>query len=275
MPPRLIRYLQERLNPVEARILAKNKQLFRQRMEEAGLPVVREVLTLDHVGVIRDSAGAVLDAGAAAVLLQEGEFFAKPTDGTYGRGARVIRPGDDVPAFLAEARNTIVQPRIRQHPLLDRLYPHAVNTVRIDTMRDGARWISNAAVLKLGVDGSIVDNGSAGGLIVGVNIETGTLRPFGRQRMKFGDRLYTHHPTTGSAFEGLVLPHWDLLRETIRRAAEAALPLESLGWDVVITETGVILLEANDKWCANLFQAGWGGLGNTPVGQLARINHGN
>ncbi len=269
MPPRLIRYLQERMNPADARPLAKDKQLFRQRMEAAGLPVLREVLTVDRDGVIRDAEGTILERDAAALLLQEGEFFAKPTDGTYGRGARVLRPGDDIAAFLAGARNTIVQPRIRQHPLLQRLYPHAVNTVRIDTTRIDGRWVNNAAVLKLGVGGSIVDNGSAGGLIVGIDLDSGKLRPSGRQRMKFGDRLYSHHPETRVAFDGQTLPHWTLLRETVARAAEAALPLESLGWDVVITETGVVLLEANDKWCANLFQAGWGGLGDTPVGKLS------
>ena len=271
MPPRLIRYLQERLNPAEARRLAKDKQLFRQRMEDAGLPVVREVLVLDRDGVIRDAEGAVLTPEAAAALLQDDVFFAKPTDGTYGRGARVIRPGDDAAGFLAGARNTIVQPCIRQHPLLARLYPHSVNTVRIDTTRDGDRWVSNAAVLKLGVAGSVVDNGLAGGIVVGIDLESGRLHPVGRQRMQFGTEIYRHHPDTRIAFDEVVVPHWGLVRETVARAAEAMLPLQTLGWDVAITEAGVLLVEANDAWGVNIFQTGWGGLADTAVGRMALL----
>jgi hypothetical protein len=269
MPTRVLWALRESLNPPEARQIARDKMLFRKHMEAAGLPVLREALSIDQAGTIHDASEKILNRTEALRLLRNAEFFVKPVDGIWGAGTRLLLPGDDLDEFLKTARNVVVQPRLRQHALLQRLYPHAVNTVRIDSLRVDEGWVSNAAVLKFGIGGSIVDNGSAGGLTVGIDISTGALQPVGRQKPKFSTAVHRCHPDTGASFEGLVIPHWDLLRKTVFRAAEAMLPLKSLGWDVAITETGVILLEANDNWNIDLFQTGWGGLGDTPIGRMA------
>lgn len=274
MPSKLLFSLRENLNPAEARMLAKDKLLFRQRMEAAGMPILREVLSVDPAGVIHDAEGNVLDQGAAIRMLEEEEFFAKPVAGRFGAGTRLIRPGDDVAEFLDSARGMIVQPRLRQHSRLQALYPHAVNTVRIDTLHVDDGWISNAALLKLGWGGGVVDNASHGGLAVGIDLESGRLQPVGRQKPKFSTRTYDRHPDTGVAFRDVVLPHWDLLRETVAKAAEAMLPLRSIGWDVAITEDGIVLLEANDSWGIYIFQSGWGGLGETVLGRMACELHG-
>jgi hypothetical protein len=75
-------------------------------------------------------------------------------------------------------------------------------------------------------------------------------------------------------FKNFVVPHWNLVRRTILKAAESMLPLQTLGWDVVITETGVVLLEANDSWGIYVLQSGWGGLADTPLGRMACEFHG-
>ncbi|WP_209426801.1 sugar-transfer associated ATP-grasp domain-containing protein [Pararhodobacter sp. SW119] len=274
LPHPLIFRLQKSLNPAEAIKFAEDKRLFRERMEAAGLPTIREVFTVDAAGMTRDPDGQELAPGDAAALIREGEFFSKPIDGIQGKEARLVRPGDDVEAFVADARKVIVQPRIRQHPLLHRLSPHSVNTVRIDTLRVGKAWINSAAVLKAGVGDSIVDNGSAGGVFVGIDLESGTLQAIGRQKTKFSTAVYERHPDTGVVFEDFVVPHWALLRETVTRAAEVMLPLQTLGWDVAITEDGVLLLEANHNWDPDIFEIGWGGLADTPVGRMACELHG-
>ena len=269
LPYVFIRRLRNKLNPKEAEKFAEDKRLFRERIEAAGLPTVREVFTVDGDGTIRDPGGRVLAPEEAVTLIHEGEFFVKPIDGIQGKGTRLIRPGDDVMAFVSSARNVIVQPRIRQHPLLQKLSPHSVNTVRIDTLRVGDRWVNSAAVLKAGVGESIVDNGSAGGVFIGIDVESGKLQPVGRQKPKFSTEVYDRHPDTGVVFDGFIVPHWHLLRETVAQAAEAMLPLKTLGWDVAITEEGVLLLEANHNWDPDIFEDSWGGLAVTPVGRMA------
>ncbi len=269
LPYAFIRRLQNQLNPKEAEKFVKDKRLFRERIEAAGLPTIREVFTIDAAGAIQSPDGQVLAPEDAAMLVREGEFFVKPIDGGMGRDVRLIRPGDDVATFVLTARNVIVQPRIRQHPLLQELSPHSANTVRIDTLRVEDHWVNSAAVLKAGVGKSIVDNGSAGGVSIGIDVESGKLQSVGRQKPKFSTKVYDHHPDTGVVFEGIVVPHWQLLRDTVARAADAMLPLQTLGWDVAITEEGVLLLEANHNWDPDIFEDSWGGLADTPVGRMA------
>ena len=271
VPPRIIYDYAATLNPQAAQLVVRDKRLFRERLEAAGLPVVRELVVVDDRGTIRDGAGRELDAAAALALLREHgrDVFVKPVDGTLGRGTFVQPVGDLDAGFFARHRNVLVQPRIEQHPALAALYPHAVNTVRIDTLLTEEGFVHNAAVLKLGVGGAVVDNGAAGGMIVGLDLETGRLRPRARQQPKFGAQWHAYHPDTGVSLGGLTVPHWDLVRATVIRAAEVLRPLGSLGWDVAITTEGVVLIEANHRWGVNIMQIGWGGLGRTEIGRRA------
>ena len=275
LPPHLIKKVQNRLNPAFVRHMANDKIVFRRILSERGLPAVCEILRSDREGRVFDSEDRPLtpEEGLARLRAHGDEVFVKPVDGTWGRNAGLFAPEDMTTEMLARP-NLMVQPRVVQHPVLARLYPHAVNTVRIDTLLTEDGVVHNAAVLKLGVGGAVVDNGSAGGLLVGIDLETGALDAAGRQRPPFGAEEYRAHPDTGAPFAGVVLPHWDMVRATVTRAAEAMRPLGTLGWDVVITPEGVLLLEANAAWGVNILQTGRRGIGNTPVGRMARRLHG-
>ncbi|MEE2775439.1 MAG: sugar-transfer associated ATP-grasp domain-containing protein, partial [Acidobacteriota bacterium] len=53
------------------------------------------------------------------------------------------------------------------------------------------------------------------------------------------------HPETGVAIEGLQVPRWQDLLSTALRAARAFPQMPFIGWDVLVTEEGPALLEAN------------------------------
>lgn len=68
-----------------------------------------------------------------------------------------------------------LQERVVQHAALDALHAPSVNTVRITTLlRDGQVELVGST-LRLGAGGSHVDNWSAGGLIVGLDLGSGAL----------------------------------------------------------------------------------------------------
>jgi hypothetical protein len=279
MPPRLIYRLQGVLNGGSSKatqVGSRNKLGFRIWMEARGLPVVRELVSIDREGAIQDAEGRVLTAAEAAGLLraQPGRLFIKPIDGKEGDEARPLEPAEADAAFLGRQRNVLIQPRIRQHPEIDAIYAGAINTVRIDTLLTEAGCQSNAAMLRLGVGGSSIDNASAGGLAVGIDLETGALFPRAWSRASFGLREFTAHPDTGTVFAGRKIPFWPEVRALTVRGAEAMRPLGSLGWDVVITPEGPVLLEVNFSGGGNAMQTACGGLGRTPVGRLARRLHG-
>lgn len=275
LPPWLIRKVQERLNPQEARSMVLDKAAFRRIMVANGLPSVREILRTDGQGMAFDGDDRPLTPDAALSLARAhgGQVFIKPVNGSLGRGAGVFSP-DTLTAEMLARPNLLVQPLIVQHPVLSQLNPHAVNTVRIDTLLTEEGCVSSAAVLKVGVGGTVVDNGAAGGLLIGVDLETGALDTAGRHRPPFGAGEHRAHPDTGALFEGVTLPFWDQARDTVRRAAEAMRPLGSLGWDVAFTPDGVLLIEANSEWDVNIMQTGRRGMADTPIGRLARREHG-
>jgi hypothetical protein len=274
IPPRLIYGYGNAVNRPEDVKLAKDKAAFGRAMSQKSIPVAAELFHVDRDGAVHDGASTRIDAaGARAILERHGaDVFVKPIDGTWGRGAFILDAETARAELPGGHRNVIVQPVLRQHPVLRALYPSAINTVRIDTLRTEEGVLNNAAVLRIGLGGAVVDNGSAGGLIAGIDLETGRVRPRARQVPKFGDEWHDRHPDTGVAFGEVTVPFWTDILRLVGRASDA-LPLGSAGWDVAVTPDGPVLIEVNHQWDVNVMQIGWGGLGPTELGRRALEHH--
>ena len=93
----------------------------------------------------------------------------------------------------------LVQPVIVQHPLLASLAGTSVNTVRIDTYLTGDTVHFNKAVLRVGNGIACTDNWASGGLIVKIDLDTGTLRGNGKIKSKFGKGEFSNHPRSGAS----------------------------------------------------------------------------
>jgi hypothetical protein len=263
------------INDPEHIEIERNKVLLRRVLEQAELPVVKELFSIERDGVISDYAGRQIDAGEArAILARHGDaVFVKTLRGTWGTGAYVLARNAIPADFPAGLKDIIVQPVIGQHRVLNAVYPNSVNTVRIDTLRTETSIVSNGAVLRMGAGGAVVDNGSAGGLIAGLDLETGRLRGVARRKPEYGDDWCERHPDTGARFAEVTVPFWRELRAVVARAA-GHLPFGSLAWDVAVTADGPLIVEANSYWDVNLMQIGWGALGSTELGRRVRRYHG-
>lgn len=278
VPPTLIFNLQRKLNNrrCAAHKIHADKVAFRAWMQKVSLPTVVELIHIDRNGrAVSPTFGELEDERAREIL--EGypeDLFVKPVDGLQGAGARLIRRERLDAAVLLRERNVLIQPRLGQHEAVSAIYPHAINTVRIDTLTTEDGVVSSAAMLRLGAGGSIIDNSAAGGLAVGIDLATGALRPTARRLSRYGLSRLAAHPDTGAVFAGVKIPFWAELRDVVRRGADSLRPLASLGWDVAITPEGPKLLEANLTWASSALQIASGGLGRTPVGRMARKLHG-
>jgi hypothetical protein len=272
MPPKLITNLQNSLNDKRKLKYAYDKHVFRVYMESKGLPVVRELFRILPSGVILDSDGIEIARSVAEQLLAKHgkNVFVKPTTGAFGGGAFIHDITKPIDCLFTDTADILVQPVITQHKVINDLHPGSLNTIRIDTLLYDNQCINNAAVLKIGVDGMIVDNLRAGGLVVGIDIKTGRLFPTAMQRSKFTWVKCKYHPETHIAFSSITIPFWSDVIDLTREAALALPWLRTLGWDVAITQTGPILIETNINWGANLMQNGWGGMGATRIGKLAQ-----
>jgi hypothetical protein len=112
-----------------------------------------------------------------------GSVFAKPKDSLGGHGAFRFS-ADEVAGLVAlnyrdfVSFDYVFEETILQHQTMATIYPHSVNTLRIDTFRDrngDVRPIS--ALLRMGTGGHYVDNASVGGCFIGVDLDTGMLKP--------------------------------------------------------------------------------------------------
>jgi Sugar-transfer associated ATP-grasp len=274
LPPRLIQQFVAKVNPNEYEDMVENKSKFRNILERHGLPCVREIVRRQADGRLFNADGEEISKTAATeIITQYGpKIFVKQNFGNRGVGAMII----DVSAYQDDIfglpGDILYQQIIHQHPKLEKLFPHSVNTVRIDTLKYNDKYFSNGAVLKMGCNKNHVDNWSAGGIIVGINIKNGRLFKKGKQAAKFGGLEYDAHPDTGETFADFQIPYWQDILDVVRKAAETMAPLVSLGWDVAVTADGPVIVEANGPWDTCLTQEGAGGLAKTKLGEMV-IQH--
>lgn len=145
-------------------------------------------------------------------------------------------------AELLEGGRTILEEPIVQSDLMSKLNETSVNTVRCITLKtnEGAEVLYT--FLKVGRKGSFVDNGGAGGLLVGIDKETGMLITDARDEFA---NAYPSHPDHGYDFKGLKLPEWDSLIELTKSISAGISGISYIGWDFAHTEHGWIVVEGN------------------------------
>lgn len=153
--------------------------------------------------------------------------------------------------FVRKIRKStyIVQDVVVQHDALKAFKTKSVNTIRIVTVKGKSGKIGVfSAFLRLSASAdSFVDNRARGGLGIGIELDTGKLMKYGLPHDNFGSKLEVH-PLSGITFEGYQLPYWNEVVELVVNAHKQFYKLQSIGWDVIITENGPTLLEGNDDW---------------------------
>lgn len=109
------------------------------------------------------------------------------------------------------------------------------------------------AVMRIPAAGNVHDNfsaGASGNLIAAVDPSTGELsRAWGRKQGSSSGLLdsFARNPATGTQIEGIQVPMWREVQEVLSRAATAFSRLPCLGWDLAVTEQGVLVIEANSN----------------------------
>lgn len=191
--------------------------------------------------------------------------FVKDLGGRMGdRVFRITASSEDpeIGEAFEETKRTamIYEEEQRQHPDIAAVYPDSFNTLRIINCMTGPERVETiSALMRFGSGGTYVDNSSRGGLFVGVDLDTGRLRPMARRFFGQGGGQFDRHPDTGFEFAGFEIP---MFREAIElaEAAMRAIPSPLIGWDVGITPDGPVVVEGNafaDLFGAELADGGY------------------
>ena len=277
VPPKLVERIQEAYNSEKHLKYVRDKSLFQEFFSQRGIPCIPTSWIVDADGIIRDGSGAAIceDAFLTAIGGSDGRVFVKPIEGSQGHGAAIVDFAEPGAKSIAGLRRHIIQPVLKQHDDLNALFANSLNTIRLDTFIDGEECHHNVCALRTGTGDMIVDNWAAGGIVIGVDLETGRLYSSGRRHNKFGEHaVHRRHPNTGVVFDGWQIPFWKDVKALARKAAMALPELRCLCWDIAVTPEGPILVEANDHWSVNMLQTAWGGIRQTRLGQEALRKHG-
>jgi hypothetical protein len=159
-------------------------------------------------------------------------------------------------------KNYIIQEVIKQHPELNKINPHSVNTIRIITFLTRENKVEFlAAMLRTSSGRTPIDNFKSGGIVIGIDIKTGRLKQHGFLKPQYGTTA-TKHPFTQTEFHHFQIPYWDELKKLTYRAQRIFYHLKSIGCDCAITNDGPVIIEGNVEYGTAGIQAANGGLLN-------------
>ena len=171
------------------------------------------------------------------------KFAVKPLDATCGRGIEFPENVTDPDALYAQCKESgqvLVEEYVVQHPEVSAIYPHSVNTLRFCTILCNGKVHLVFSSLRIG-NGKTVDNLNAGGMAVLVG-EDGRISTVGADK---DGVAYETHPMTGVTLKGTPIPFYQESVDMVKAAAAAIPELGYIAWDVAVTETGPLLIEAN------------------------------
>lgn len=252
-----------------------------------GLPVPRI-----HAILHRDRGGpnlpALRDRDSLARFLREQmpyPFFGKPISGSYSLGAAGVErydPADDSLVLLNGGRVGVAdyteslfaayetggryhvdgfmfQELLQPHPALRAICGSpTLSTIRVVLLVDDGEAALFRAAWKIPAGANRADNfWRRGNLLAPIDVATGTVgeavRGVGLEQERF-----SHHPDTGAAIAGAVLPDWPAFTHLAREATSAFPGLQMQGWDIALTDDGPRLIEVNGVGDYNLPQIAYG-----------------
>lgn len=123
-----------------------------------------------------------------------------------------------------------------------KLNPSSVNTVRCITFCLGGNVQIPYCFLKVGRNGSFVDNGGAGGILAGIDVRSGKVNTCGYDEY---NETYEIHPDTGVRFDGYQMPEWEKLKAICCKMSGMLPSVKCIGWDMAYTDDGWVVIEGN------------------------------
>ena len=185
---------------------------------------------------------------AVTILCEQAEVIIKPSqESGSGRGIWFCKPAEEKEKLIdflhnKKEANYIIQQVVKQHADLEAVHAGSLNTVRICTIMldDGVHVVSS--ILRMGVNGSRIDNVSAGGISARI-MPDGKLDKYAYTC--FTGERFEKHPQ-GLVFEGHPVPSFEKVIATVKIAAQRIGNFRLVSWDMAVDENGeVLLVEAN------------------------------
>lgn len=187
------------------------------------------------------------EADFLAFVRKHKKVILKPDKGSLGKGIFVLYYESDeqvLQKFSLLTEPFICEEYISQHPIMAKLNPHTVNTLRIISIRNDANNVEIVScILRMGAKANaVVDNIVSGGIFAQVDIDTGIVTSFAIDKSR---NSYSHHPITNVQIIGMCVPNWDEVIKLVKQLHGAMDESRILALDIAVTEFGASVVEAN------------------------------
>lgn len=247
-------------------ILIDDKILYHDLMTFYGLPVPHRYFIFRN-NEFRIGNELLTDSDVENILkgISDDRIFVKKFTGGAASGISIFRKvksgfyidqdNEEVSAAMIRRKyagnDYIFEKQIKQERTLSQFNPDTVNTIRVLTYKN--KIIS--ATVRFGGKGEFVDNVSANGLAVSIDINSGCLGSYGLKMYSTTEKFY-EHPDSHIKFEHTVVEQWEQICKVIERTLDYLPYYKSVGFDIATTLEGPVILEINTGVGINLSQMG-------------------
>jgi hypothetical protein len=190
---------------------------------------------------------SIISFDAFCQFVSSKDCIVKPYDGSQGKGVSMVKKGsnEDLKVLYDNCINNglLIEECVKGHKETEEFHPQSLNTIRVMTMTKNGQVRVVGCMFRMGIGGHVVDNASAGGIVVPIDSETGVLIDDGRDK---AGHTYIRHPETGKIIKGFVVPQWDNIIKSCQEMASIVPKKIFAGWDVCVLQNGEIeLIEVN------------------------------
>ncbi|MBO5036507.1 MAG: hypothetical protein J6D42_05450 [Clostridia bacterium] len=174
-------------------------------------------------------------------------LVAKPLDGSSGRGVKKIRPENyrNDPDFYEKLKadgTGIIEECVIQHDAINEINPSSVNTIRIVTLNGPKKNGIVYACIRIGQNGTDMDNVDCGGMACRIDLESGMISTDGADKQ---GNVYENHPESGVKLKGFTIPYFEDAKNMCIESAKKVPQMRYIAWDVAITPDGPVFIEGN------------------------------
>lgn len=176
----------------------------------------------------------------------EGIFFLARQGNSWRINAKEA-PASEVEALIGSLDRYIATAFVEQASYARRIQPFTANTLRVLTLTDEQGPFVASVVHRFGTSKTFpLDNFHGGlGLCAAVDQQRDALGVAVSLDRRGRRTLHQVHPETGSRIEGVPIPGLGLALQGVLQAARCIPEAIAVGWDVLITDDGWTLIEAN------------------------------
>lgn len=191
------------------------------------------------------------------------QFVVKPTDMGGGTGVHKLSiekdsSDDEIKRIfegllLEKEMNQTLYSRGKEHSLvleelivqaseMSAFHPNSVNAVRVTTVKVGDKVNIVYPWIKIGRNGAFLTSAVYGTMDACIDSETGVVNTLAYTEK---NEVFEKHPDTGVSIIGYKIPKWNELIALVKTLANKLTNIRYVGWDMVLTKEGWILMEAN------------------------------